>query len=154
MKKPFVSMILSLLSILIIGWVLISLYDMLSQFAHILKNPEPPWEINFYFLPLLLLLVFTLILSFFYFGKRKHKDKRSLWLYPFEFTEEDEREQQISGEACRKAFIATWISASIAATLFVFFPLFQNQFIHFPIYLILFIPVVQIITYYIHIRKI
>lgn len=154
MKKPFTSMILSILSILIVGWCLTSLYNAQVQFSNVLKNPEPPWEISFSILPFVSLIIFGIILLIIYVRQKKHKDKHSSWLFPFEFSEQDERERHISGEACRKAFISTWITAPLAATLLVFYPLFQDKFIYFPIILILLIPIIQVIIYYLHIRKI
>ena len=154
MKKPFVSMVLSLLMLVLIGFTIFSLYDFTLQFSEIVSNPEPPWESSMNVIPLFLLLIFGIIITFIAWRKKKNKEKISYWLFPFEFLEEDEREQQISGEACRKAFTTTWVTAPLAATLFAAYPLFQEKMTYFPIILILLIPTVQIITYYLHIRKI
>lgn len=147
-------MILSLLTIGIAGWCLGSLYNTQVQFSHVLKNPEPPWEISFYIMPFIFFILFVIILLLIYIRRKKYKQKSSFLLFPFEFSEEDEREKQVSGEACRRAFISTWVAAPIAAALLAFYPLFQEKFIHFPLLLILLIPTVQIITYYLHIRKV
>lgn len=154
MRKPFITMILSLVTIGLAGWCLISLYNTLTQFSNVLTNPEPPWEITFYIIPFVLLILFGGVLSIIYTRQKKYKQKSSLLLFPFEFSEEDEREKQISGEACRKAFISTWVTAPLAATLLVFYPLIQDRIAFYPILLILIIPVVQILTYYMYIRKI
>ncbi len=154
MKKPFITMICSLVTIGLAGWCLISLYNTLVQFSGVLANPEPPWEISFYIMPFVFLILFGAILLIIYNRQKKYKQKSSLLLFPFEFSEDDEREKQISGEACRRAFISTWVTAPIAATLCVFYPLFQERIAYYPILLILIIPTVQILTYYIHIRKI
>ena len=137
MKKPFISMVLSLLMLVLIGFAIFSVYDLTLQFSEIVRNPEPPWELSINVMPLFLLLIFGIIITFIYARKRKNKEKISYWLFPFEFSEEDEREQQISGEACRKAFTTTWVTAPLAATLFAAYPLFQEKVIYFPIILIL-----------------
>lgn len=151
--KNVYSMILSLLTLGLMGWALTSMYDAYSQFADVLKI-DPPWEITINLIPIFVFLVFSIILYIIYKRKKKLDQSISVWLYPLQFSERDEREREISGQACRKAFISSWISAPAVAALLVFYPLFQEQFQYFPIVVVLIIPAIQIITYYVHIRRI
>ncbi|GIN70914.1 hypothetical protein J14TS2_13890 [Bacillus sp. J14TS2] len=154
MKQSILFMILSLLNLFLTGWVLTALYDAYSQFAVIIKeDPALPWEVTISTWPFFFLIIYAVILVFFYRHKKKQNENLS-WLFPMQFSEKDERERAISGEAFRKAYIATWVSAPIAAAALVFYPLFEDQFRYFPIIIILLIPMVQIVTYFFHIRKI
>ena len=64
MKKPFVSMLLSLLMLVLIGFAIFSVYDFTLQFSEIVRNPEPPWEVTMNVIPLFLLLIFGIIITF------------------------------------------------------------------------------------------
>lgn len=154
MKSPVYSMILSLVSLALMGWALGALYDVYVQFSDIIKDPTPPWEINVSVLPLFIFLIYSLIMFFLYRQKKKRGEKISTWLFPLQFSERDEREREISGEACRKAFISCWIATPIVAGLLAFYPLFEEQFHYFPILVVLIIPAIQIITYFVNIRRI
>ncbi|MFS0612037.1 hypothetical protein [Lederbergia ruris] len=154
MRSSILSMLLSIFTLVLFGWALTTLYDAYTQFAFIMKNPTPPWEVTFSVWPFLIIFLYGILLYFLYRYKKKKKEKISIWLFPLQFSERDEREREISGEACRKAFISTWISAPIVASLLVFYPLFEEQFRHFPIFIVLLIPIIQILTYFFHIRKI
>ncbi|RST59534.1 MFS transporter [Siminovitchia terrae] len=154
MRSSIFSMILSIFTLVLIGWVLATLYDAYTQFAIIMKNPTPPWEISLSIWPFLILVLYSILLYFLYRYKKNNKEKISIWLFPLQFSEGDEREREISGEACRKAFISTWISVPIAASALVLYPLFAEQFRYFPIFIVLLILIIQILTYFFHIRKI
>ncbi|AGK54793.1 hypothetical protein [Bacillus sp. 1NLA3E] len=155
MKRAVSTLILSLASLFFIGWATTSLYNANIQFAKIMKYPEPPWEISMNAIPLFSLLTFGLILTVVYLViKQKKKKPISFWLFPLQFSEDDEREKMISGEACRKAFISTWYSAPIIAILLSIYPLIQTAFPYFPILMVMIIPAVQIVVYFIAIRKI
>ncbi|MBO0992083.1 hypothetical protein [Bacillus sp. SD088] len=155
MKQSILFMILSLLTLFLTGWVLTALYDAYAQFAVIIKEDQAlPWEVTISAWPFFFLIIYAVILLFFYRHKKKQNENLSFWLFPMQFSEKDERERAISGEACRKAYIATWVSAPIAAATLVFYPLFEEQFRYFPIIIILLIPMIQIVTYFFHIRKI
>ncbi|MBS4221132.1 MFS transporter [Bacillus sp. FJAT-49711] len=154
MKKALLSLIASLLSLVLIGWGISAIYDANLQFANIIKKPEPPWEILINTTPFIFLFIFVVIVSIFYSRKKKKQKNITFWLYPFEFSEADERERQISGEACRKAFVSTMITAPFAAILLVFYPFIESSFSYYPIIIILMIPAIQVIVYYLNIRRI
>ena len=63
MKKIFLSASLNIVTVLLFGWALVAFYDGYMQFADIMKDPEPPWEVSVNMLPLLLLLVVCLPIS-------------------------------------------------------------------------------------------
>lgn len=155
MKRPIISLLLSIASLFLIGWATASMYDWNIQFSKITKNPEPPWEISINLSPLIFLLLFGVLSSVVYSKlKNNKKNPGSFWLFPFMFSEDDEREKIISGEACRKAFISIWFTAPIIAVSLSFYPLIQTAFPYFPIMMVMMIPMVQILVYFISIRKI
>lgn len=50
MRSSIFSMILSIFTLVLIGWVLATLYDAYTQFAIIMKNPTPPLGDKFIYL--------------------------------------------------------------------------------------------------------
>lgn len=154
MRSFVPSAILSVLSLILVGWTIAALYDFCLGFSEVLQDPTPPWKVTLDLLPFFVSILFSIFLLILYRRKKKAGEKVSVWLFPLQFPEADEREKMISEEACRKAFISTWYSTPLVACAFVFYPFISDYFRHYPIFLVLFIPFIQIITYFIHIRKI
>ena len=51
MKKIFLSASLNIVTLFLFGWALVAFYDGYMQFADIVKDPEPPWEVSVNMLP-------------------------------------------------------------------------------------------------------
>ena len=155
MKKIFLSASLNIVTVFLFGWALVAFYDGYMQFADIMKDPEPPWEVSVNMLPLLLLLVICLPISIYLLarGKRKHKSIWKAFMLPPEFEESDEREQMLTAKACRSSYIVMWFTVPIAAGLLVFYPLIQDIVPYYPIIILLLLPVVQMISYFYSLYK-
>lgn len=95
MKRISISAILNIITVILFGWALVALYNSQMQFAKIMKNPEPPWEITVNMLPLFLFFVICIPIAVYLIinGKRKHKNMWKVLILPSEFEESDEREQ-------------------------------------------------------------
>lgn len=155
MKKIFQPAILNIVIVILFGWVLVSFYDMQMQFAEVLKDPEPPWEITGNILPLLIFFIICTPVSIYLLirGKRKHKSLRKAFMLPPELEEADEREQLLTAKACRSSYIAMWYVAPIAAGLLLIYPLIQETIPYYPIIILLLIPLVQMISYFYSLNK-
>ncbi|WP_017727823.1 hypothetical protein [Halalkalibacterium ligniniphilum] len=155
MKKIFLSAILNIIAVILFGWALVALYGAQMQFADIMNDPEPPWEISVNLLPLLLFFVICTPVSVYLFvkGKRKHKSMWKAFMLPTEFEESDEREQLITAKACRSAYITMWFTAPIVAGLLIVYPIIQDIIPYYPIIILLLLPVVQMISYFYSLHK-
>ncbi len=155
MKKIFLSAMLNIVIIILFGWALAALYGAQMQFADIMKEPEPPWEISVNMLPVLLFFVISIPVSAYFIvkGKRKHKSMWKAFMLPSEFEESDERERLLTAKACRSAYISMWYAAPIAAGLLIVYPFIQDNFPYYPIVILLLIPAVQMISYHYSLHK-
>ncbi len=155
MNKIVLSAILNIVLVILFAWALAALYGTQMQFAEIMKDPEPPWEISVNVLPLLLFFVICIPISVYFLvkGKRKHKSMWKAFMLPSEFEELDEREQLITAKACRSAYITVWFTVPIAAWLLIFYPIIQDTIPYYPIMILLLLPVVQMISYFYTLHK-
>lgn len=149
------SVFTSIVVIGLFGWAMVSMYDSQMQFAEIMKDPEPPWEMTIDLLPGAALVVIGGGLSFLaYLRERK---KRKSWLkaifLPMEFEEGDEREVIITGKATRAAYISMWIAAPVITALLLFYPFISHNVPYYPIIIFLLLPVIQVVTYAVTWRK-
>lgn len=155
MKKILQPAILNMVMILLFGWALLPLYHAQMQFADVLKNPDPPWEISFYVPPLLFFFVIGLPISAYLIikGKRKHKSLSKAFMLRPELEESDEREQLITAKACRSSYIAMWYAVPIGAGLLLIYPIIQDQFPFYPVIVLLLVGLVQMVSYFLSLRK-
>lgn len=155
MKKIFQPAVLNIVIIILFGWAFVMIYEAQMQFADIIKDPEPPWEVSVNILPILLFFVICTPISIYLIarGKKKHKSMWKAFMLPPEFEESDEREQLITAKACRSSYIAMWYTAPIAAGLMIFYPFIQDNIPYYPIIILLILPVVQMISYFYSIHK-
>lgn len=146
---------LNILIIVLSGWAFVSFYFTQMQFAEIIKDPEPPWELTINVLPILLGILIGSAVTIYYYAKqrRKKKSKLAALLLPPEFSEEDEREKMITAKACRSAYISMWLIIPLMAGIMTFYPLIKESVPYFPILAILVIPLVQLTAYYLSVRK-
>ncbi|WP_082235538.1 hypothetical protein [Halobacillus massiliensis] len=143
--------VITITLIVLFGWALTSLYSAQMQFAEILKGPDHPWEINIPIFPLLTFFVVGGVLTFMtYFknSKKQHSWKQAALLPP-ELEESDERERHLTGKACRSSYVAMWYVSPVAAALLLLYPIVIDFMPYYPIFVILMIPIVQTLTYFI-----
>ncbi|WP_026675720.1 hypothetical protein [Alkalihalobacterium bogoriense] len=158
MKKLLGSFWVSFFTIILFGWAMISFYSANIEFARIVnEDVEPPWEVTISATPLFFILLIGAVLiplSYYYNRKRKKKPWIHTLFMPTELVEDDEREQMITGKACRNSYISMWISFPTALTIFIFaYPFIKETMPYFPIIVILLVPLVQVITFHITLKK-
>ena len=155
MKKIFQPAILNLVTVILFGWALVAFYDAQMQFADVLKDPEPPWEISLNLSPILVFFIICTPITIYLLkrGKRKHNSILKAFMLPPELEESDEREQLITAKACRNSYIAMWYAAPIAAGLLLIYPMIQDIIPYYPIIILLLIPVIQMICYFYSLHK-
>lgn len=153
MKHLSVSFVLCVLLLGLYAFALVPIVSANVQFARVISKNLANWDIEINLMPSIPLLLLAIILTIAYFILRKRR-KVSFWLYPLDMPAEDEREKAISSEACRKAFRSVWFAAPICAGLLCFYPLFADVFPIYPIIVVLLIPLVQIIVYFVVVKRI
>src|SRR5690625_1710062 len=152
MIKRYVS---SVLYLVLFVWAMVSFYDSQLQFAEIIKDPEPPWEITINMLPVILALILRVYMMISIFRREKNKKGaliKALFL-PQTFEEEDEREKEITAKATRTAYLSMWVAAPMLAALLLIYPHIIDKFPYYPMIILLLLPLVQLITYIISWHK-
>ncbi|MEN8700344.1 hypothetical protein [Bacillus infantis] len=134
---------------------MIAMYDAQTQFAEVLRNPEPPWSLTINFTPVAVFLLIGGVISWFLYSKKKKKRSSisALLLLPPEFEEQDEREKMMTARACRSSYISLYFAVPLTAALMLFYPLLEDKVPFYPILVILLIPAIQMLSYYLSIRK-
>ncbi|MGN7299705.1 hypothetical protein [Ferdinandcohnia sp. SAFN-114] len=150
------NVVYSIVSIMLMGWALSSMYYAQMDFAKIVKtNQEPPWTIEINTLPILIAIVVGTLFTVFTYPKLKKKRKswKNVFLLPIEFEEGDEREKELTGKACRTSYISMWYTFPIISALFLLYPFISDNVPYYPIILFLLYPLIQIIAYFISWKK-
>ncbi|MCF6408963.1 hypothetical protein [Pseudalkalibacillus salsuginis] len=147
--------IMTTIVIILFGWGMIALYEAQVQFAEIVRNPEPSWEITISAIPILVAIVIGGILTFVSYkvNKKKHQSWKKALVLPPELEEADEREKYITGKACRNSYLAMWFGTPIVTGLMLFYPFVSKALPYYPILIILVMPLIQIFTYAISVRR-
>ncbi|WP_408007395.1 hypothetical protein ACJROX_22295 [Pseudalkalibacillus sp. A8] len=147
--------IMTTIVIILFGWGMIVLYEAQIQFAEIVKNPEPPWEVTISAIPILAVIVIGGILTFVSYkvNKKKYQSWKKALLLPPELEEADEREQYITGQACRNSYFAMWFGTPLITALMLFYPFVSDTLPYYPMLIILVMPLIQIFTYVISVRR-
>lgn len=155
MKKILQPAILNMVMLLLFGWALLPLYHAQMQFADVLKNPDPPWEISFNLSPLFIFFVIGLPISAYLLimGKRKHRSLSKAFMLPPELEESDEREQLITAKACRSSYIAMWYAVPLGAGLLLLYPIIEEKIPFYPVIVLLLVALVQMVSYFLSLRK-
>jgi len=146
----------SIISIVIWGWFLSSMYYTQMDFAEIvLTDKEPPWSVEINLLPVYIAVVVGIIFTAITYPqlKKKRKSWKNVFLLPQEFEEGDEREKELTGKACRASYISMWYTFPIIASLFLLYPFISDKVPYYPIILLLLCPLTQIVVYFITWKK-
>ncbi|MBD8067603.1 hypothetical protein [Bacillus sp. PS06] len=143
------NIIASIVLIALFGWAMSILYLTYVNFAEIIKNPELPMEMEIQLIPIILFIVIGGLITVFLFkiNKKKHYSWRKILFLPTELEEADEREQQITAQACRSSYISMWIAAPIVTALLFIYPFISESMPYYPIIIILLLPTIQLISY-------
>ena len=145
------SYLLNILFVFLFGWGILELYRSNVRFSYILQNPAPLWGITMNVSPFILAFLLSFIIM--YVSRKQKQTKLSFWLFPLFFPEADEREQEITAKACRSAFISIWTVVPFCACLLPFYPIISSSFPEYPIYLLLFILLVQMTVFHISLYR-
>ncbi|MGP4078468.1 hypothetical protein ACTWQL_01025 [Pseudalkalibacillus sp. R45] len=153
--KVWQNAILTTIVIVLFGWGMVALYDAQVQFAEVVKNPEPPWEITMSITPIIAAIIIGGLLTFISYkvNKEKYKSWKQALFLPPELEEADEREKHITGKACRNSYLAMWIGTPVVTGLMLFYPFIASAVPYYPIIIILIMPLIQIFTYVISVNK-
>ncbi len=145
------SYLLNISFVFLFGWGILELYRSNVRFSSILQNPEPSWEITMNISPFILAFLLSFIIM--YVSRKQKQTKLAFWLFPLFFPEADEREQAITAKACRSAFISIWTVVPFCACLLPFYPIIASSLPEYPIYLLLFILLVQMTVFHISLYR-
>ena len=147
--------LISVICLGLFGWATTALYVANMDFAEVIKNPEPPWMIEVNVLPILAAIVIGGILTLFLYikSKQKHKSWTKAFFLPPEFAESDEREKEITAKACRASYVMMWYSFPLLAALLLIYPFISEIIPYYPIIVLLLLPLLQTIAYFITWRK-
>lgn len=154
-RKVLQPVLLNIIIIALFGWAVFPLYMAQIQFAEIMKNPEPPWEVTFQFTPVFIFFLICTPIAYYLYkrNKKKHKGFWRALMLPPELEEADEREQYVTAKACRTSYITMYITAPVATSLLLLYPLVQDSFSYYPVIVILLIPLSQMLAYFISLNK-
>ncbi|GIN14272.1 hypothetical protein J26TS2_41390 [Shouchella clausii] len=113
------------------------------------------WQMSFNILPMTILIIGAIIYGIVsaYLKKKKGVTFQKALLLPPEFSERDEREKEITANACRTAYLSMYIIYPILAALLVVYPLVQTQLPYLPIILVMAGPLLQASVYMVSWRK-
>lgn len=147
--------LLSVGMVVLFGWGMIAFYYTNMEFAEVIKNPEPPWEVTLNATPVFATIVFGGIISLILFKKSRKKNKSiaKAFFLPPEFEESDEREQEITAKACRASYVAMWYTVPIFTAFMLLYPFISDTIPYYPVIIILLIPLAQSFAYFLSWKK-
>lgn len=130
-------------------WAMTSFYHASIDIAEYANDTSRGLMFEINIIPFIIFFVFGGFLTLVsYRYKKKHSKGfvKGLWL-PDEFSENDEREQQITARACRAAYISMFYAFPLITALLLFYPLLSNSIPYYPIFVFMLLPLTQILTY-------
>ncbi len=134
--------------LILFGWAMIAFYNASIDIAEFLKNTKRDLMFELNLVPFIAFLCIGGFLSFItYSKKKKNKAFAKALLLPDEFEENDEREKQITAQACRSAYISMWYAYPLLTILLLFYPIISEKVPYYPIIILLLFPLTQSITY-------
>lgn len=158
-KRLIIIYVYTVLALILIGWQVGAYLDTFVQVNQIVKENPEEWFFYMNIAPLIWLGLLTIILYIYlsYDNKKKGLKKRGRFLrrtfLPEELVENDEREQMITGRACRNAYIAMWVAMPFLAISLAFYPFVQSFLPYFPIIVFMCLPLTMITTFHVTIWR-
>ncbi|GAY77174.1 hypothetical protein [Sporolactobacillus inulinus] len=153
MKRLWFSFAMSLSTLCAFGMAMIPLVELTRGLALLINENRSAYSVTLHlawFVPILLLGIVEAIDHLW----NRRKKRLPFWIYPLITPAKDERERSITASASHASFIALWVGAPICAGLLCFYPLVIHVLPVYPILVALLLPLVQVIVYYLTIRKI
>ncbi|MFP7287597.1 hypothetical protein [Shouchella clausii] len=120
-----------------------------------IETAKGSWEMSINILPMTILIIGAIIYGIVsaYLKKKKGITFQKGLLVPPEFSERDEREKEITANACRTAYLSMYIIYPVLAALLVVYPLVQTKLPYLPIILVMAGPLLQASVYMVSWRK-
>lgn len=140
--------------LILFGWTMIEFYHASMVMAKFPKDPRHGFMVEVNLIPFIAFLCFG-VLSFISYKNKKRKSKplAKALLLPDEFEENDEREKQITAQACRSSYICMWYTFPLLTILLLFYPFISEKVPYYPIIVLLILPFTQSIAYLISWKK-
>jgi cbb3-type cytochrome oxidase subunit 3 len=141
--------------LILFGWAMIAFYKASIDIAEFFKNTKRGFMFELNLVPFIAFLCIGGFLTFITYRTKKKNNKAlaKALLLPDEFEENDEREKQITAQACRSAYISMWYSFPFLTALLLLYPFVSEKVPYYPIIVILLFPLTQSITYLISWKK-
>lgn len=141
--------------LILFAWVIIAFYNASIDIAEFYKNTKRGFMFELKLFPFIAFLFIGGFLSFITYRAKKKNNKAltKASLLPEEFEENDEREKQITAQACRSAYISMWYTFPVLAMLLLIYPFISEKVPYYPIIVLLLYPLTQSITYLVSWKK-
>ncbi len=141
--------------LILFGWVMIAFYNASIDIAEFSNNTKRGIMFEMNLTPFIAFLCIGGLLTFITYGRKKKNNEalKKALLLPDEFEENDEREKQITAQACRSAYISMWYAVPLLTILLLFYPFISEKIPYYPIMVILLFPLTQSITFLISWKK-
>lgn len=139
--------------LILFGWGMISLYEAVIDISEFNRDAtrEMMFELNL--TPFIAFALMVGIVLFINRGKKKKKEWAKALLLPEEFRESDEREIQITSQACRASYISMMYAFPVITCLLLLYPFLYETYPYYPIVVFLLLPLIQVVTYLITWKK-
>ncbi|SNT54612.1 hypothetical protein SAMN05444672_14618 [Bacillus sp. OK838] len=148
-RNVFISVIL----LILFGWGMIEFYYASIDLSEFSKDSKQTTMFELNLNPILAFVCIGVIVLFITNSKKKKKYWAKALLLPDEFKESDEREKQITSQACRASYISMIHAFPIITSLLLFYPFISETYPYYPIVIFLLLPLTQVVTYLISWKK-
>ncbi|MFS0782848.1 hypothetical protein [Bacillus sp. 1P06AnD] len=92
--------------IVLSGWMLISLYQPITELADYFRLEEPTFNVSFNIHSILVFLLFGGLFTYLFYKDSKQTKETLYHAHPLHET--DERNEQLAAKAARNSYIAMW----------------------------------------------
>lgn len=135
--------------LILFGWAMIAFYYTSIDIAEFFKNTKRDYMFELNLVPFIAFLCIGGFLSYITYSTKKKSNKAlaKALLLPDEFEENDEREKQITAQACKSAYISMWYAFPLLTILLLFYPFIFEKVPYYPLIVFLLLPLTQSITY-------
>lgn len=144
---------ITVLLLLLFGWGMVEFYNASVDLSGYFADSKETTMFEMNVTPILIFICIGAILLFIQKGKKKNKYWAKALLLPKEFKESDERERQITSQACRASYISLMYSFPIITALMLLYPFVAESYPYYPIIVLLLLPLTQVVTYVVSWQK-
>lgn len=147
MKHVIVQSISSIILYILIAFAVTSFASGVTQ--SMVSLEAGVFELEFNFLPFLLLIIFFIVWTVYSFRTRSNQNMSfGQWsIRMTEFSEVDEREALITAKATKAAYVSFNISVPFFMLTFFFYPLFQEVWPTYPVFVLVSTLIIATLVY-------